>query len=141
MGEVASVKNQIWLVDGGIDLVNGQLQGSVDISIRRPVEPDVAVADLNEGEIGSFAVAFLSAEALRTGYATGKRPYHGSAGPLHAFQKATPVYFVIEFEIHSCILCSFGCTNRCMAKLQAVIEIVFEYELGARRPAGQMEAE
>ena len=100
VGEVARVENQVRLMDGGVDLVDGHLQGTVDVSIRRLVEADVAVADLNESEVGGFDLAFLSAEELRAGYAAGERPYYSGAGPLHALQKAAAVHFLIEFEIH-----------------------------------------
>jgi hypothetical protein len=36
MGEVSSVENQVRLMDGGIDLIDRQLQSAVDIGIRRP---------------------------------------------------------------------------------------------------------
>jgi hypothetical protein len=62
VGQVAGVENQIGLVDGGIDLVDGQLQGTVDVRISGLVKADVAVADLNESEISDFGLAFLRAE-------------------------------------------------------------------------------
>ena len=104
VGEVAGVENQVRLLDGGVDLVDGHLQGTVDVSIRRLVEADVAVADLNESEVGGFGLAFLSAEELRAGYAAGERPYYSGAGPLHALQKAAAVHVAIEFGNHSRIL-------------------------------------
>ena len=109
VSEVARVENKIRLLDGGVDLVDGHLQGTVDVSIRRLIEADVAVTDLNESEVGRFGLAFLSAEELRAGYAAGERPYYSGAGPLHAFQKAAAVHLLIEFEIHSFILSSSVC--------------------------------
>ena len=58
------MENQVRLLDGGVDLVDGKLHGTVDVSIRRSVEADVAVADLNESEVGGFGLALLSAQEL-----------------------------------------------------------------------------
>jgi hypothetical protein len=67
---------------------------------------------------------------------------HTTAAPAHCIQlqKAAAVHFVIEFGNHPCILSSFGgriVANRRLAKLQALIEVVFEHEFGARRPQGK----
>ena len=72
VGEVAGVENQFRLLDGRVDLIDCHLQRAVDISVSRLVEADVAVADLNESEVGGFGLAFLCAEKLRTGYTAGE---------------------------------------------------------------------
>jgi len=48
-------------VDGGVDLIDGHSQGAVDVGIRRPIEAYVAVADLNESEVGGFGLDTFSA--------------------------------------------------------------------------------
>ena len=60
VGEVAGVENQVRLLNGGVDLVDGHLQRTVDVSICRLVEADVAVANLNDSEVGGLGFAFLS---------------------------------------------------------------------------------
>src|SRR5262249_12878746 len=85
--EVAGVENQVRLLDGSVDLVDGDLQRTINVSVGRLVEADVAVADLNKSEVGGFGLAFLRAEQPRTGYAAGERPDYSGAGPLHALQK------------------------------------------------------
>src|SRR6476469_9875741 len=95
--EVTCVENKIRLLDGRVDLVDSQLQGAVDVSIRRLVEADVAVADLNERKIG-FVLAVRRTEELRAGHSFCERPYDSGAGPLHALEKTAAVHFVIGFE-------------------------------------------
>jgi hypothetical protein len=124
VGEVAGVENQVRLADGGVDLVDGHLQGTVDVGVGRLVEADVAVADLNESEVGGFGLVFGSAEQLRTGYAAGERPYYGGAGPLHALQKAPAVYVVIKFGNHFVSLVfRFGCENSSTSLLEEALRI------------------
>jgi hypothetical protein len=82
VGEVAGVENQVRPADGGVDLADSDLQGTVYVGICRLVEADVAVADLDESEVRR--IFLWSAEQTRSGYATAKRPDHGCASPLHA---------------------------------------------------------
>ena len=103
MGEVASVKNQVRLVDGGVDLIDGQLQGAVDVGIRRLIKPYVAVADLDESEVDGFGLVCLGAEQARTGYAAGERPDYGGSSPPHTLQKAAAVHFHVELGSHACL--------------------------------------
>src|ERR1041384_6523694 len=72
--EIPGVENQVRLVDRGIDLIDSRLQGAVDVGIGGLVKADVAVADLNEGEVGGFGLALLGAKQLRTGHTSSERP-------------------------------------------------------------------
>jgi hypothetical protein len=60
VGEVAGVENQLRLVDRRVDLADSDLQGAVYVGNSRPIEADVAVADLDESEVGGLL--FWSAE-------------------------------------------------------------------------------
>jgi hypothetical protein len=51
MGEVAGVENQVRPVDGGVDLGDSDLQGTVYVGICRLIEADVAVANLDKSEV------------------------------------------------------------------------------------------
>jgi hypothetical protein len=99
VGEVPGMKNQIRLVERLIDLADRQPEGAADVGIRRPVEADVAIADLNESEIGSFRLIFLRAEQMRTGHASSERPDDRGTGPLHTFQNAPPVHGDIRLGV------------------------------------------
>jgi len=68
------VENQVRLMDGGINLIDRQSKSAVDVGIRRSVKPDMAIADLNESEVGGFSRVRLSAEDSRTRYSAGERP-------------------------------------------------------------------
>ncbi len=140
MSEVARVENQVRLLDGGVDLIDGHLQGTFDVSICRLVEADVAVADLNESEVGGFGIAFLSAEELRAGYAAGERPYYSGAGPLHTLQKAAAVHLLIEFEIHSFILSSFVCYESRFGQVAGRDRSRFRGRVWGKVPVRSMEA-
>ena len=60
MGEVTGVNDEFGLLFKLIDSVDGCLERSVDIGIGRLIEADVAVADLNEGEVAARSFFVLS---------------------------------------------------------------------------------
>jgi hypothetical protein len=62
VSEIARVENQVGLVNRRVDLVDSELQGTVDVGIRRLVKADVAIADLNEVEVGGFGLIILCAK-------------------------------------------------------------------------------
>src|SRR5579872_6028953 len=90
MTEVAGMDDELGLDRKSVDLVDGRLERAVDIGIRRFVESDMAVADLNEGQF-TFGISQLLPESLRRGNPAGKAPNHSSAGPGHALQKSSTV--------------------------------------------------
>src|SRR5262249_31575995 len=59
VGQIAGVKNEIRLVDSGVDLIDRQLQGSVNIYVGGLVEPDMAVTDLYKSEVRGFHLVFF----------------------------------------------------------------------------------
>ena len=74
----------------GVDLVDGELEGSGDVLVGGFVEADVAVADLDEAE-GTGVFVRVAASCLhsggketRGGYAAGQGPEKTGAGPGHA---------------------------------------------------------
>jgi hypothetical protein len=99
MGEITGVKNHVRLPERAIDLVDRQLQGAVDVGVRRLIETDVAVADLNESEIRSLRLIFLRTEEVRTGHSSPERPHDRGAGPLHALQETAAIYGAVGLGV------------------------------------------
>ena len=92
MGEVTRVRHEGRALWQGVDLGDGVGEGPGDIGVRRPLEADVAVADLDEVEI--LRAARLGGRLLdpaRGQQPAGDRPDGGGACPGHAFQETSPV--------------------------------------------------
>ena len=80
-----------------IDLVDGNLQGGGHIRVGRLVESNVAIADLDEAEIGAFDgfVAEILGEGLRDWNPAGHSPDESGAGPSHALEKSSTIHAVV----------------------------------------------
>src|SRR5262249_49710922 len=73
-----------------VNLGDRFLESSDDILVRVFVEPDVAVADLNEAEIAR-CYRVDRAKDFGGEHATTQGPKHTSACPGHAFQETTTI--------------------------------------------------
>ena len=99
MAEVAGVDDEIGRDRKRVDLVDGRLECAVHIGIRRFIEADMAVADLNEGQI-TFGITHLLAKGARSGNPAGNAPNHPRTGPGHALQKSATVYSVVVVVVN-----------------------------------------
>src|SRR5579872_535739 len=93
------MNNEIRGVGHGIDFVDRRLQSSGDIRIRRLVEADVTVADLDKAEVRAFGGIFILAAAFCEGPryrdAAAHGPDQARARPCHALQESATVNTVV----------------------------------------------
>src|SRR5260370_17919910 len=91
---MGGVKDEIRLVGHGVDFVDGGLQRSRYIRIRRLVETDVAIADLYKGEVRPFAGIFAVALGECPGHrdAATHGPDQARASPCHALQEPAAIH-------------------------------------------------
>src|SRR4029077_5888982 len=86
MGDIAGVNDEGWLDRKRIDLVQRFLERADSVRVRRLVESDMAVADLQKGQPTRFRCPCLADNAHRAGDAAGDSPQHAGTGPGHAFE-------------------------------------------------------
>ena len=84
------VRSPVWMMKSGavgqaLILSMRELQRRGDVGVGGLVEADVAVADLDEGEVGLLVGVMRLAEGARDGNAAGEGPDQAGAGPGHAF--------------------------------------------------------
>src|SRR5579863_3021851 len=96
VGEVAGVDEEIGLCWARVDFAERGPERRGDVGIGGFAEADVAVADLDEAEVGLLAgVPAVRVQGLadepRGGHAAGKGPHHAGAGPGHALEEAAAV--------------------------------------------------
>ena len=94
--EIAGVDDEIRHGRAGVDLVERELQRCGDVGVGGLVEADVAVADLDKGEVGLLFSVMRLAESARDRNASGEGPDQAGAGPGHAFQKTAAVDAVVH---------------------------------------------
>src|SRR5579871_121842 len=95
VGEIARMQDQFRLVVGGVDPVNSHLQSGIDVGIRRPVEADMAVADLDELKI-ALGGLHIRRQQLRGRHSPRNRPNYSGARPRHALKKAAAIDVVVK---------------------------------------------
>src|SRR5579862_825535 len=103
------MNNEIWRICQCIDFINCSLECAGDIWIGRFVESDVAVTDLHEAEVRSFACAFAVGfrEYMRSCHAPTHCPDQAGTRPCHAFQETAPIHAIvaqIRYGLTSCVL-------------------------------------
>jgi hypothetical protein len=131
--DVARVEEERGALGKGIDLCDRMFERADDVFVRRFVEADVAVAELDECEVGGRCGARLLAEGLRCEEAAGQGP--DDAGAAQAMQlkkprRSTPsasmvlsVVLVSRLLVVECVMVLFlvgGALRLGRAKPQAV---------------------
>lgn len=106
VGEIAGVENEIRRRRQRVDLGHRFLQGAEHILVCFLVEPNVAVADLHEGEISADLRRLGAAwpQNSRDDEAAARGPEHARSGPGHAFQKAAPVDAVMVVIVYQVVV-------------------------------------
>src|SRR6266850_168257 len=96
MREIAGVQDERRLFGSRLDLCDGGTQRGGDIGVRRLVEPDMAIADLDEAEAAhapavtqGAARGLLNRHALE--HAALQGPHGSSADPSHTLQEPAPI--------------------------------------------------
>jgi hypothetical protein len=98
MSEVAGVEHEGWGCGQSVDFCHRHLQGRDDIRIRRLVESDMAVADLDKTQLTLQGIGVVTVQvAEREGFQYPAFEYTKGSGtsPSHAFEKASPVNAVV----------------------------------------------
>jgi hypothetical protein len=90
VAEISSVNDEVRLLRQAVNLIDGRLERTGDVGIRRLVETHVAIANLDEVEL-PFCRGHLLAEGLRCQDAAANCPNDSSSGPGHTLQEAAPV--------------------------------------------------
>jgi hypothetical protein len=96
VGDVAGVDQEGRLGVERLDARDRGLEGAQRVGIRRALEPDVGVADLDEAEAlpGPFRLGRPRPEHARARHTPDHRPQQAGAGPRHALQEAAPIELV-----------------------------------------------
>src|SRR5215471_14741794 len=90
MGDIAGMNDEGWLHAKGLDLADCFLERTEGIGVGWLVEPDMAVADLQEGQPARFGSRRLADNAHRTRHTACNGPQHAGTGPGLAFQDLAP---------------------------------------------------
>src|SRR5207247_1071357 len=101
MGDIAGVNDEGWLDRKRIDLVQRFLERADSVRVRRLVESDMAVADLQEGQPTRCDGPCLADNAHRARDAAGDGPQDAGTGPGHAFENFAPADAVPVIVIRS----------------------------------------
>ena len=102
--KVPGVQDEVGLMGKGVDLIRPRPGTSGDVRIGWLVESDVAVADLDKGEVLRVHLLGLSSQQAGYRHASRKAPHHARASPLHAFQEAAPVDVTGENARHAVLV-------------------------------------
>src|SRR5579872_4234360 len=98
MAEVARVDDEIRRLRHGIDPCHRLLEGGRDILVGFPVEPDMAVADLDKGEISRLPAGVRLgrlADDLRAEDSAAEAINNARPHPSHAFEESATVNAVL----------------------------------------------
>src|SRR5512132_3044879 len=92
VGNVAGVNDEGRPRRYRIDLLDGAADGAGDVRVGFPLEADVAIAQLDEGEAAGrgFRSLGLADEAGAARNAAAHRPQDAGAGPRHALEGVAP---------------------------------------------------
>ena len=101
MGDIAGVNDEGWLDRKRIDLVQRFLERADSVRVRRLVESDMAVADLQEGQPTRCDGPCLADNAHRARDAAGDGPQDAGTGPGHAFENPAPADAALVAVIRS----------------------------------------
>src|SRR5262249_42920243 len=101
MGDIAGVNDEGWLDRKRIDLVQRFLERADSVRVRRLVESDMAVADLQEGQPTRFDGPCLADNAHRARDPAGDGPQDAGTGPGHAFENFAPADAALVVVIRS----------------------------------------
>src|SRR5215469_12685598 len=91
MADVAGVEHECRLLRQAIDLRDGLFERAERVGIGGLVEPDMAVADLQERKAAALRGLRLAHNSERVRDAAGNGPEHARATPGHAFQDLASV--------------------------------------------------
>src|SRR5579864_2030019 len=104
MAQIAGVNHEIGSLGQSVDLVDRYLQGRSNIRICRLIETNVAIADLNEGEVPAHRFLLRAfGEHLRYGDSSAQGPNQARSRPRHTLQKTAAVNSVIVEIVRSLI--------------------------------------
>src|ERR1700728_4836853 len=96
MCQVSGVQQEFGLNVQRPDLIDRGLQGACYVGVRRLVESEMAVADLNEAQAAIvFACGVLLSEGAGAGYTGFHGPDKSGACPYHALQEAAAIDSVV----------------------------------------------
>src|SRR3984893_14157094 len=101
MGDIAGVNDEGWLDRKRIDLVQRFLERADRVRVRRLVESDMAVADLQEGQPARCDGLCFADNAHRARDAAGDGPQDAGTGPGHAFENFAPADAALVAVIRS----------------------------------------
>src|SRR5215813_6497768 len=101
MGDIAGMNGEGWLHAERLDLADRFLERAEGVGIGRLVEPDVAVADLQEGQPARFGSSRLADNAHRARDPAGDGPQDAGTGPGHAFENFAPADAALVAVIRS----------------------------------------
>jgi len=100
MGDITRMNDEGWL-HRGLDLIDRFLERAEGVGVGRLIEPDMAVADLQEGQSTRFGSRRLADNPHRMRHAACDCPQDASTGPGHAFQDLAPADAVPVIVIRS----------------------------------------
>src|SRR5580765_2256011 len=104
MAQIAGVNHEIGSLWQSVDLVDRYPQRRSDIRICRLIKTDVAIADLDEGEVPAHRFLFRTfGEHLRYGDSSAQGPNQAGSRPRHTLQKSASVDSVIVEIVRSLI--------------------------------------
>jgi hypothetical protein len=95
MRDIAGVNQKSGFYRQRADLVDRFLQSADRVRVSWLVEPDMAVADLQEGEPARARGLCFADDSKRVWYPARDGPQHARARPSHAFQDLAPADAVI----------------------------------------------